>query len=374
MIQPADFYEALRSHGFSFFTGVPDSLLKDFCAFVSDRVAARDHVINANEGSAVALATGYHLATAEMPVVYLQNSGTGNIVNPLLSLADPAVYRIPILFVIGWRGEPGVADEPQHEAQGRVMPELLEILGMSYDVAGPDTGSIVELVARIRDRMTDTGAPHALLVRKGTFVPYASKDSPENGAPTRADAIGVVLHQLGPTDIVVATTGMASREVFAYRSAQGQGHARDFLTVGSMGHCSQIALGVAQRRPGDDVYCLDGDGSMLMHMGSLAIIGTQRPSNLKHIVINNGSHDSVGGQPTAARELDLFQIALACGYRSGEAVNGVSELPEAVERLRASQGPAILEIRVASRAHTDAGRPTLPPIDNKIAFMAGLRT
>jgi phosphonopyruvate decarboxylase len=338
-------------------------------------VAASDHVINANEGSAVALAAGYHLATAQMPVVYLQNSGTGNIVNPLLSLADPTVYRIPILFVIGWRGEPGVPDEPQHEAQGRVMPQLLDALGLPYDVVGADTASIGDLVARIRRRMSDTGAPHALLVRKGTFAPYPSDDAPpKTVVPTRADAIAGVLDQLGPPDIVVATTGMASREVFAYRMAHGEGHERDFLTVGSMGHCSQIALGVAQRQSRRAVYCLDGDGSVLMHMGSLAVIGTQRPSNFKHIVINNGAHDSVGGQPTPARELDLFQIALACGYRSGEAVDGVNAVPEAVRRIRDAQGPAMLEIRVGSQAHTEAGRPTSTPADNKIAFMARLRT
>ena len=371
MIRPADFYESLVAQGFTFFSGVPDSLLKDLCAFIAERVPPEDHVIGANEGGAVALAAGYHLATGRLPVVYLQNSGTGNIVNPLLSLVDNAVYRIPILFVIGWRGEPGVADEPQHVSQGRVMPALLEALGLEHDVLDADT-DFGPLLVRVRREMVDSGRCHALLVRSGTFASHGSPAKPSANGATRAEALAVVLSALSPKDLVVSTTGMTSREVYALRHERREGHGRDFLTVGSMGHCSQIALGVAQHATGRDVYCLDGDGAVLMHMGSLAIIGTQRAPNLRHVVINNGAHDSVGGQPTAARDLDLCAIALACGYRSAEAVQGVDGLTAAVERLRASPGPAMLEIRVASQAHTDAGRPATMPVDNKADFMAEL--
>lgn len=371
MIRPGDFYEALLGQGFTYFSGVPDSLLKDLCAFIDERVAPGQHVINANEGGAVALAAGYHLATGRLPVVYLQNSGTGNMVNPLLSLVDPAVHRIPILFVIGWRGEPGVSDEPQHVAQGRVMPALLDALGLEYDVVEADT-DVAGLLARVRRGMTDDGRCHALLVRKGAFSAYEPAAVRALGTATRSDAVGMILDALGPTDLVVSTTGMTSREVYAARHERREGHRRDFLTVGSMGHCSQIALGIAQHAPTRDVYCLDGDGAVLMHMGSLAIIGTQAPPNLRHIVINNGAHDSVGGQPTAAREIDLCAVARGCRYRSAEAVDGVDGLTAAMRRLRAATGPAMLEVHVASRAHTNAGRPATAPVENKIDFMAEL--
>lgn len=374
MIAPAAFYEVLRQQGFEYFSGVPDSLLADFCAYVSDRVPAENHVINANEGGAVALAAGYHLATGRLPVVYLQNSGLGNVVNPLLSLVDPGVYGIPILFVIGWRGEPGVADEPQHATQGRLMPELLRALELEYDVLDADTVDLEVLLAGIRERMGDTGRSHALLVRKGTFSRYDGGSARTNGLEgTRAEAVAAVLAGVGASDVVVSTTGMTSREVYEYRARSGEGHERDFLTVGSMGHCSQIALGVAQHAPTRTVWCIDGDGAVLMHMGSLAVIGTQKPSNLRHVVVNNGAHDSVGGQPTAAREIDLCAVARACGYRSAETVVGVDPLPAAVDRLARAAGPAMLEIRVASRAHTDAGRPTTAPADNKRAFVAELQ-
>jgi phosphonopyruvate decarboxylase len=371
VIRPADLYESLVAQGFTYFSGVPDSLLAELCAVMAERVPPENHVVSANEGGAVALAAGYHLATGGLPVVYLQNSGTGNIVNPLLSLVDPAVFRIPILFVIGWRGEPGVPDEPQHVTQGRVTPALLQALGLKYDVLDGDT-DIGPLLPRVRREMVENDRSHALLVRRGTFAAHGSPSAPREGGATRREALAVVLGALHPTDLVVSTTGMTSREVYAIRDERHEGHRRDFLTVGSMGHCSQIALGIAQHAPGRDVYCLDGDGAVLMHMGSLAIIGTQRPPNLRHVVINNGAHDSVGGQPTAARGIDLCAVARACGYRTAEAVDGVERLAGAVERLRASTGPALLEIRVASRAHTDAGRPTTSPVVNKADFMAEL--
>ena len=373
MIDPGDFHDALRENGFTFFAGVPDSLLKDLCAYVTDTVPEERHVISANEGTATALAAGYHLATGELPVVYLQNSGIGNVVNPLLSLLDPAVYRIPVLFLIGWRGEPGVHDEPQHVVQGTLMEELLSTLGLEYDVLAADTGDPVGLVARVRARMEQTGSSHALLVRAGTFAAHERAAATDDALPTRAEAVELVLGRLDASDVVVSTTGMTSREVYAYREDRAEGHGRDFLTVGSMGHCSQIALGVALGSASRQVVCLDGDGSVLMHMGSLAVIGTRGPRNLKHVVINNGAHDSVGGQPTAARRLDLSAVALACGYVAAETVEGVAGLGEAVARLRAADGPAMLEVKVASRARTDAGRPTSTPIENKDAFMAELR-
>ena len=373
MIKPAEFYQALRRNDLDFFTGVPDSLLKDLCAFITNEVPSDQHVINANEGSAVALAAGYHLATGRIPVVYLQNSGTGNFINPLLSLADPAVYAIPILLIIGWRGEPGVADEPQHVTQGRVMPELLAAIGLEYDVVDAGRADFDQIIERACERMRATGRSHALLIRKNTFAPYRPRSADkDDGGFTRSDAIGVVLGRVAPPDLLVSTTGMTSREVFSYRERHGESHDRDFLTVGSMGHASQIALGLAQHRASRRVVCLDGDGAVIMHMGSLAIIGTQQPANFRHIVLNNGAHDSVGGQPTAARQIDIAAVALACGYRHAEIVRGREEAEVAVDRLVDETGPAMLEIRIASQPHTDAGRPTTTPVENKVGFMNAL--
>jgi len=373
VIEPAEFYEALRRNDLTFFTGVPDSLLKDLCAFITDEVPSDQHVINANEGSAVALAAGYHIATGRIPVVYLQNSGTGNVINPLLSLADPAVYAIPILFVIGWRGEPGVPDEPQHVTQGRVMPELLSAIGLEYDVIDADQQDFGRIIEGATQEMRGSGRSRALLIRKNTFAPYLPRAAGSGDAAfTRSDAVEVVLARMQPTDLLVSTTGMTSREVFAYREKQGEGHDRDFLTVGSMGHCSQVALGLAQHQPTRRVVCLDGDGAVIMHMGSLAIIGTQQPANFRHIVLNNGAHDSVGGQPTAARQIDIAAVALACGYRDAEAAHDREGTEAAMDRLMDRPGPAMLEIRVASHPHTDAGRPTTTPVENKAGFMNAL--
>jgi phosphonopyruvate decarboxylase len=373
VIEPAEFYQALRRNNLTFFTGVPDSLLKDLCAFITDEVPPDQHVINANEGSAVALAAGYHMATGRIPVVYLQNSGTGNAINPLLSLADPAVYAIPILFIIGWRGEPGVPDEPQHVTQGRVMPELLTAIGLEYDVIAADQQDFDQIIERACARMRSTGRSHALLVRKNTFAPYRPRSADSSDRTfTRSDAIEVVLGHMAASDLLVSTTGMTSREVFAYRERRGETHDRDFLTVGSMGHASQIALGLAQHRASRRVVCLDGDGAVIMHMGSLAIIGTQRPANLRHIVLNNGAHDSVGGQPTAGGQINLAAMALACGYRHAEVADGREETEAAVDRVMDRPGPVMLEIRIASQPHTDAGRPTTTPVQNKTGFMNAL--
>jgi phosphonopyruvate decarboxylase len=369
VIEPFEFHRELERNGLTFYTGVPDSLLKDLCAYITDHVPPQDHVINANEGAAVALAAGYHLGTGRVGVVYMQNSGLGNAVNPLLSLADAAVYAIPMLILIGWRGEPGVSDEPQHVTQGRVMPELLNAMGLGYDVIGPDTADYADVIARAVRAAVEESRPRALLIRKGTFAAYPERRRRVEGL-TRAGAVECVLDALQPDDVLVATTGMTSREVFAYRERNGQGHERDFLTVGSMGHASQIALGLVQRDR--HVFCLDGDGAALMHLGSLAIIGTQWAKTLKHVVINNGAHDSVGGQPTAAARIDLPAIARACGYLSADVATTAEETRQAVRRLRESDGPAFLEIRVASQPHTDAGRPTTTPVENKAAFMRAL--
>jgi phosphonopyruvate decarboxylase len=370
MIDPREFITHLQASGVEFFTGVPDSLLKEFCACLEHVPRAGHHIISANEGGAVALALGYHLATRNVPLVYLQNSGLGNIVNPLLSLADPEVYSVPLLLVIGWRGEPGVHDEPQHKKQGRVMLSMLDAMEIPHSILGPET---VDPQAALRDALAHVrkmSAPYALVIKKGTFQSFAAPKVEKKDFPlSREEAIQQVIESLGERDVLVSTTGMPSREVYEYRSRRGEGHQRDFLTVGGMGHASQIALGIALQKPRRSVYCLDGDGALLMHMGGLAITGVLKPRNFKHIIVNNGAHDSVGGQPTVAFDVDVPGIAHACGYESVFCVQTKQELQSSLEELQRSSGPSLLEVRVRCGARKDIGRPLTTPSQNKNAFM-----
>ncbi|MBS0171922.1 MAG: phosphonopyruvate decarboxylase [Nitrospira sp.] len=370
MIDPQKFLACLQANGVDFFAGVPDSLLKELCACLEYVPPAGQHVITANEGGAVALALGYHLATRKIPLVYLQNSGLGNIINPLLSLADAEVYAVPMLLVIGWRGEPGVHDEPQHTKQGRVMLAMLESMGIPYSILGPESEDPQIALEPALTIIRKTSAPFALVIKKGTFGSFSP---PEGMSPvfelTREAAIQQVLECLDDRDIVVATTGMASREVYEYRARKGQGHERDFLTVGGMGHASQIALGLALHKPHRSVYCLDGDGALLMHMGGLAITGALKPRNLKHIVLNNGAHDSVGGQPTVGFMVDILGMARAAAYEQVFQARTGGEVRSGVTGLKHSRGPSLLEIRVRRGARKDLGRPASTPIQNKHSFM-----
>lgn len=370
MIDPQEFIQHLQANGVEFFTGVPDSLLKDFCACLEHVSGAGQHIISANEGGAVALALGCHLATRKVPLVYLQNSGLGNIINPLLSLADPEVYSVPLLLVIGWRGEPGVHDEPQHKKQGRVMLSMLEAMEIPYSILGPETDELSVALANALAHVRNASAPFALVIKKGTFQPFTlpRPDKP-NFSLSREAAIQEVIGFLGARDVVISTTGMSSREVYEYRHQRGEGHQRDFLTVGGMGHASQIALGIALQKPDRSVYCLDGDGALLMHMGALAINGVRKARNFKHIVLNNGAHDSVGGQPTVALDVDIQGFARAAAYESVFRAQTKQELDVCLVELQRSSGPSLLEIRVRCGARKDLGRPVTTPIQNKHAFM-----
>jgi phosphonopyruvate decarboxylase len=374
MISCDTFYAALQREGVGFFAGVPDSLLKDICAYISDHTGRASHVIAANEGAALALATGHHLATGGLGLVYLQNSGLGNLVNPLTSLTDPEVYSIPALLLIGWRGEPGVHDEPQHRKQGRVMLATLDALEIPHAIL-PDTAEeAAAVLAKAAVRARETNAPFALIVRKSTFAPYKlQKKAPDAYVLRREEALKLVLDSLREREVVVSTTGMTSREVFEHRVRTQAGHARDFLTVGCMGHASQIAMGVAVNKPDRLVYCLDGDGAALMHLGALAIIGSSRLANYRHVVINNGAHDSVGGQPTAGFEISLPGIATACNYHWVRSTGNPDEIPALLAELREAGGPALLEIKVSKGARADLGRPTTTTLDNKRDFMDFLK-
>jgi phosphonopyruvate decarboxylase len=371
MIEAKLFYDLLSEGGTDFFTGVPDSLLKSFCAYLTDHAGSAKHVIAVNEGAAVALASGYHLATGKIPLVDMQNSGIGNAVNPLLSLADADVYGIPMVLVIGWRGEPGVKDEPQHLKQGKVTLTLLETMGIPYFVLSENEDAFRRQVSECFTSIKEKNTPHALVIRKDTFAPYMlQKKEPDIGKLSREEAIETVIRSSNPKEIYFSTTGMASRELYEIRERLGQGHEKDFLTVGSMGHASQIALSAALQKPDFSVTVLDGDGALLMHMGALAAIGNRRPPNFRHIILNNGAHDSVGGQPTLGLTIDIPGLAKACGYREAQTVTSPEKLRVVLKEKK--QGPTLIEIRVRKGGRKDLGRPKTSPVENKQALMKSL--
>ncbi len=372
MLRPAFIYKLLEDHGVEFMPGVPDSLLKNFGSYAFDQ---GNELIAANEGGALAIASGYHLASGKIPLVYLQNSGFGNMVNPLTSLADEEVYAIPMLLMIGWRGQPGVKDEPQHIKQGRTQEAQLRALGIPYTILSSEEGEAANQISKAFDVMRENSSPYALLVPSGTFGNYELQAvSTEKKYPLkREEVLELLVQKFGEKDVIVSTTGKTSRELFELRAKYGQPHHQDFLTVGSMGHASQIALGIALEKKKRRVFCIDGDGSVIMHMGGLAIIGEQKPENFKHIVINNGAHESVGGQPTAGFSIDFGKIAEACGYRKAFCAENKESLNAIVGDFMEQEGPVLLEIRTQLGARSDLGRPTIAPVDNKSDFMKFLR-
>jgi len=376
VIEPRHFLEALRTSGIRFVCGVPDSLLKDVCACIASCLFGKNHVIATHEGSAVGLAIGHYLATGEPALVYMQNAGLGNIVNPITSLADPQVYGIPMILMIGWRAEMSpdghqLKDEPQHVKQGQVTLAQLELLGIPYRVIDGQAKNIGDLLQELRELAESQSTPVALVVRKKTFAPFQLSATPEISTLSREAALAKIVECL-PFDIpVVATTGMISRELFELRTASGHGHERDFLTVGGMGHASQIAAGMALSLPRQRVACLDGDGALLMHAGALTISACC--PNLIHIVLNNGAHDSVGGQPTRASELPLEEFARASGYKDVATVDDLPGIARALGRMLETSGPAFLEIKCRRGSRPDLGRPNIAPTESKRLFMEFLK-
>ncbi|MCI8948732.1 MAG: phosphonopyruvate decarboxylase [Lachnospiraceae bacterium] len=357
--------------GSDFYTGVPDSQLKALCSYLMDRYGMdpKHHIIAANEGNCASLAAGYHLATGKVPVVYMQNSGEGNIINPVASLLNEHVYAIPMVFIIGWRGEPGVPDEPQHIYQGKVTIKLLEDMGIPSFIIGNDTtDEEVETVMNQYRELFAQGKQAAFLIRKGA-ISYESKRKYRNeNVMSREEIIRRIVEASGE-DPMISTTGKASRELFEIREAASQGHKYDFLTVGSMGHSSSIALGVSIHKPGTRIWCIDGDGAVLMHMGAMAVIGANQPDNMVHIVINNGAHETVGGMPTVASNIDLTAIAKSCGYQSAVCVADLKELDEALELAKSRNQLSFIEVKCSIGARDDLGRPTRTPLENKKDFM-----
>ena len=378
MISPKFFYDTLASYGIDFYAGVPDSLLKNLCAYITDNADEAHNIIAANEGGAMGLAAGHYLATGQIPVVYMQNSGQGNIINPLASLTDPDVYNIPVLLVIGWRGKPGVHDEPQHVKQGKVTTGLLNVMGIDYTVLSKDEDKAEAQIKKAVTYMQATKQCYAIVIEKDTFDAYTLQNVEKNDLTmSREEAIQTVAAALGEKDAIVSTTGMISRELFEYRTAMNQGHERDFLTVGSMGHASQIALGIALAKQDRKVWCFDGDGASIMHMGSMAIVASKNAANFIHVVFNNGAHDSVGGQPTVGLKIDLPAVAKAVGYPQVYSVSSKDELEKlltsSISHNPSCEGPVFLEVKVKKGNRKDLGRPTTTPVQNKEALMDFLK-
>ena len=374
MVSVDKIYSTFLSNGVDFFTGVPDSLLKNICAYITDHTPKEKNIIAANEGAALGIAAGYHMASGKLPLIYMQNSGLGNAVNPLLSLADEKVYSIPVLLMIGWRGEPSIKDEPQHVKQGEVTLALLDAMQVPYIILDTDEEKALVQISEMIRSAKSLNRPHAIVIRKGTFGKYKLKNESCNHFPvSREEALKLVVDNLKENDIVISTTGKLSRELFEYREQISQGHEKDFLTVGSMGHSSSIALGIAIEKGDRNVFCLDGDGAFIMHMGALSNIGSLGVKNFKHILFNNGSHESVGGQPTLGFQINIPAIAGACGYKKAIIATTREEILSAMDALSKTDGPALLEIKIKIDSRENLGRPTTTPVENKKDFMNFLK-
>ena len=362
--------------GSDFYTGVPDSQLKALCNYLMAEygIDPKHHVIAANEGNCTALAAGYHLATGKVPVVYMQNSGEGNIINPVASLLNDKVYAIPAVFIVGWRGEPGIHDEPQHIYQGEVTVKLLEDMDIKVFVIGKETTEpeVEAAMASFREVLA-SGKDVAFVIRKGALSYDGKVDYSNENTMVREE---IIRHIVGVTgeDPIVSTTGKASRELFEIREANGQSHKYDFLTVGSMGHSSSIAMGVAVNKPSARVWCVDGDGALLMHMGSMAVLGANKPSNMVHVVINNGAHETVGGMPTVAGSIDIVGVAKACGYPYAVRVDSFESLDRELAAAKSRNELSLIEVACSIGAREDLGRPTTTALENKENFMEYLKT
>lgn len=369
------FYNEISHNDINFFTGVPDSLLKNICSFIEENTVSENHIIAANEGSALAIGAGYYLATGKIPLVYMQNSGLGNAVNPLTSLTHEEIYKIPILLMIGWRGEPNFKDEPQHIKQGAITKNLLDLLDIPTFIIGPEEPKSLPNLKKALKLIKKTETPVALLIKKSSFDVFERSilETTDSDLLSREEAIGILVESFPKDVLYISTTGMTSRELYELREQKKLEHHNDFLTVGSMGHSSSIALGVAISNKSKKIVCLDGDGSAIMHLGSQAIISAQNPSNFVHIILNNGAHDSVGGQPTVGKNISLTSIAKACNYKKAFKVKSKSEIESISEEISFKDGPIFLEVIIKKGSRSDLGRPKSSPEENKKLFMKNLK-
>lgn len=360
----------VEERGIDTIAGVPDSTLKQFCDGIQNYKGALAHYVTANEGAAVGVAIGSFLASGKPACVYMQNSGIGNAVNPLASLANGDVYGVPILFIVGWRGEPGVKDEPQHVFQGKITCELFDTLAVPYRVVDKDTTD--EEMRQILDEafaVLGENRQYAIIVKKGTFEkaePFVWKNGNQM---VREAVLGRILEILPEDAVIVSTTGKISRELYEQSNQINGNHDQIFMTVGGMGHASMIAFGIAKKRPDKKVLCIDGDGAVLMHMGALPFIASQAPANFYHIVINNQAHESVGAMPTGCQQADFARIAGAAGYARSEKLESMDDLDQIAEAIKKENGPILFEIPVSLDARADLGRPKESARENKEEFM-----
>lgn len=369
MIEPEKLYECLLANEFCFFAGVPDSTLKEFCLCLKDRTFATNHIIAANEGNAVALCCGHYIATGKTGVVYMQNSGIGNAINPMLSLTDKKVYSVPILYMVGYRGEPGIKDEPQHITQGELTLPLFDTLGIKSFLLND---SFEDQILECREYMNATGKSVALIVKKDMFLTYKKRDIYANNySLTRESALETILSCLDSDEYIVSTTGKTSREIYEIRERSGAGHGNDFLTVGSMGHSSSLALGISLSSK-KNIYCIDGDGSFIMHMGALAVAIQNAEENYKYILINNGCHESVGRQPTIAEHIDIEMILKGFGFEEVLNVKTTEEIIQSMSVLKENKKTAMI-VYTNPESRKDLGRPLTSPIENRICFENKLR-
>ena len=368
-MEAGELLKQIDALGANQYYGVPDSQLSALCDTIYSKYGVSGkHMVAANEGNAVGLAAGHYLATGRPAMVYLQNSGIGNIVNPVCSLLNDDVYAIPCIFVVGWRGEPGVHDEPQHVFQGKNTPALLKDIGIEWFIIDKETtnAQLAEQCGAFK-KILEKGASVAFVVKKGSLS--GEKVEYQNGNAMLREQVIKEVTAVSGEDVIVSTTGKTSRELFELRET----HEKDFLTVGSMGHSSSIALAIAQSKPETKVWCIDGDGAAIMHMGAMAVIGAARPKNMVHIVINNAAHESVGGMPTAAGSVDLVSIAKACGYGHVISVDDVPQLKFALTTAKKANGLTFIEAKAAIGSRADLGRPSTTPQQNKQAFMDFLK-
>lgn len=359
MLTQAKVFEALARNGVTFFTGVPDSYLNGFCNYALANFPDRN-IIAANEGNAVGIAAGHYFASKEIPLVYMQNSGEGNAINPLASLVDKDVYAVPMLILIGWRGQGETEpNHPQHRLQGEVTTKLLDVLHIPYTVLTELDDEFSGIIEKAVTYCRKTRQPYALIAPKGVMADSDKSNIIDDSYPlSREEAIEIILEHM-PTDaIYCATTGRATRELFFLRDKRGETKDHDFLNVGSMGHASSVALGIAMEKPDRNVVVLDGDSAVIMHMGSMTMISKVKVPNFMHIVLNNGVHESVGGQPSAGYLVDFTKIAEACGYATvGFPVETRKELVEAVKKLKDCGRASFIDCRI----HKGLTR-KLPPI------------
>ena len=364
------FIKLLDENGINFFTGVPDSLLKGFCSCIDENLPSESNIVAANEGNALAIAAGYYLSTGKIPLVYMQNSGFGNLVNPLLSLCDSEVYSIPSILLIGWRGEPGIIDEPQHIKQGKIQLSLLDSMSIPYKIISKNDKEVEKKVEWCVTNAIKDSKPYAILVKKGTFDNYrVNKKLVNKGKHTREESLKIILDSLPKDSVIISTTGKTSREIFELREQRGEQHSNDFLTVGSMGHCSSIALGVALQKPKIKVVCIDGDGSLLMHLGAVSTISRYKPPNFYYILLNNFTHESVGGQKTAADNISFPDMLKSMGFLKIYSESEDLKIKYALKEIFDSKGPNFVEVIIKEGSRKNLGRPSVKPKESKEAFM-----